>query len=326
MLRNLVLDWSGTLVDDYPPTLAATNAIFRQYERPEMSDAEFRAAFRLPYPDFYNDHLPEVSLDDLEVIFKREFLASEHLVSVLPGTIPMLSTARQKGIRTFVLTSMNEEAFTRQAEAFGLFTYLEGFQAGVLDKRRGLAEFISRYGLLRSETAYVGDMTHDVESARENGLHAIAVTSGYQSASQLHPAGPDYILPDVSYLSPLFGERTLRADIQVKGLQVETHIGVPAEEREHSQVLLFDLQLQLGGHGILGCEDKIERTLNYDTLCRAIRRHAAGGERKLIETLAEETAQLILREFAMVDGLQIRIRKGIIPNCESVAVETMVWR
>ena len=51
--RSLIFDWSGTLVDDLPPTLYATNMVLGEYNVPTLSREEFRQRFRLPYPEFY---------------------------------------------------------------------------------------------------------------------------------------------------------------------------------------------------------------------------------------------------------------------------------
>ena len=51
-IRNVILDWSGTLVDDFGPVLEATNEIFKHYGKPAFSAEEFREKFYLPFPEF----------------------------------------------------------------------------------------------------------------------------------------------------------------------------------------------------------------------------------------------------------------------------------
>ncbi len=41
-MKNVIFDWSGTLVDDLPPVLEATNRIFAHYRREAMDRDEFR--------------------------------------------------------------------------------------------------------------------------------------------------------------------------------------------------------------------------------------------------------------------------------------------
>ena len=49
MIRNIIFDWSGTLVDDLPAVWQATNYVLTQCGRAEMSLEQFRAEFCLPF-------------------------------------------------------------------------------------------------------------------------------------------------------------------------------------------------------------------------------------------------------------------------------------
>ena len=49
MIRNVIFDWSGTLVDDLQAVWQATNYVLARAERPEMSLEQFRAEF-VPFP------------------------------------------------------------------------------------------------------------------------------------------------------------------------------------------------------------------------------------------------------------------------------------
>ena len=47
MIRNIIFDWSGTLVDDLPGVFKATNYILEQAGVATLTLAEFRAEFEL---------------------------------------------------------------------------------------------------------------------------------------------------------------------------------------------------------------------------------------------------------------------------------------
>ncbi|MGA1130477.1 MAG: HAD family hydrolase [Chthoniobacterales bacterium] len=74
MLRNLLLDWSGTLVDDLPPVIGATNFVLEKHGRPPLSREEFRRHFRLPFTEFYEEFLPDVPLVELDALFHSRFV------------------------------------------------------------------------------------------------------------------------------------------------------------------------------------------------------------------------------------------------------------
>jgi len=48
MLKNLIFDWSGTLVDDLDPVVATTNKTLGAYGRDPLTREEFLEKFELP--------------------------------------------------------------------------------------------------------------------------------------------------------------------------------------------------------------------------------------------------------------------------------------
>jgi len=203
MFRNLIFDWSGTLVDDLGPVLEATNHVLGVYGRPPLDREEFRVRFRLPYREFYDELLPEVPLEELEDHFRAAFGASTAPVTVLPHAREKLEWCRRHGVRAFVLTSMDAAAFKLQLDRFGLESFFEATYAGVLDKRERILEIVEKHQLDPAESAFVGDMAHDIETARHAKLTSVAVLTGYTHAGPLSDARPDITVSDLDGLRRL---------------------------------------------------------------------------------------------------------------------------
>ena len=207
MFRNLIFDWSGTLVDDLGPVIEATNAVLAKYDIAAFDREGFRRAFRLPYREFYAEQLPDVPLEELEAHFRPAFDAAVTQVTVLPHAREKLEWCTALGIRAFVLTSMDTLAFERQMDDFGLRHHFEATYSGVLDKREVIHHILETHGLNPAETAFVGDMTHDVETARHGGVSSIAVLTGYNHAEILAAVRPDITVPDLGVLRTLLDRR-----------------------------------------------------------------------------------------------------------------------
>ena len=107
--------------------------------------------------------------------------------------------------------------------------------------------------------------------------------------------------------------------IHVRGLEIETRIGVPDEERAEPQLLRVDLELA-PATAFVGMADEVAATIDYHRVCNEVRNLAARGERKLIETLASEIADLVLKQFGAA-RVRVVIRKFILPETEWVGVE-----
>ncbi|MBK1826119.1 HAD hydrolase-like protein [Haloferula rosea] len=234
MFRNLIFDWSGTLVDDLPPVLDATNHVLANYGKPTMDREEFRRRFRLPYREFYEELLPGVPLEELEDHFRLGFAESSGKVTPLPHSREKLEWCRAHGIRAFVLTSMDAPSFYSQLKEFGFEPFFEETYAGVLDKRELILNLVSDHGLDPGETAFVGDMTHDIDTAHHAGLTSVAVLSGYTHAGPLSEARPHITVQDLEGLRRVM-ERPLRSvrPIATVGALIENEEGEVLMVRTH---------------------------------------------------------------------------------------------
>lgn len=203
MFHNLIFDWSGTLVDDLPPVLEATNHVLGLYGVEPFDREGFRRRFRLPYVEFYRELLPGVPLEELEVHFRKAFSASEAAVTILPHAREKLEWCRDHGIRAFVLTSMDSDAFLHQLHDLGLAGFFEATYSGVLDKRERILGILEHHRLDPADSAFIGDMTHDIDTARHGKMTSIAVLTGYTHAGPLAEARPDLTVPDLGVLRGL---------------------------------------------------------------------------------------------------------------------------
>ena len=233
MFRNLIFDWSGTLVDDLGPVIEATNAVFERYHLPPFDRDRFRREFRLPYSEFYAEFLPDIPLAELEVHFRPAFSSAKSPVTVLPHAREKLEWCTHHGIRAFVLTSMDTQAFERQMDDFQLRHHFEATYSGIIDKRDMIHEIIERHRLKPQETAFVGDMTHDVETARHGGLSSIAVLTGYQHPEVLAAVRPDLTVPDLEALRALMHRQIAARPITTVGALIHNGAGKILMIRTH---------------------------------------------------------------------------------------------
>jgi len=204
--ENWIFDWSGTLVDDLAMVLDATNHVLIKYGKSEINREDFRMNFRLPYAGFYEEILPGVPLDELEDHFREGFANSEAAgvtSPLLPFAVEFLKCLQSREKRMFILSSMDAMAFDRHARQLGVDHFFEATYAGVLDKREQIHRMIESHRLDVNHTVFLGDMCHDVETAKHGGVASIALLTGYQSADQLMTADPDLVVEDLSEIHEL---------------------------------------------------------------------------------------------------------------------------
>ena len=203
MIRNIIFDWSGTLVDDLPAVLKASNFVLTQSGKSAMSLEQFRAEFQLPFTKFYDSHTPGVPMEKLEDWFHAEFKRSQSSVVELPHAREFLEFCRAKKLRTFLLSTVHADHFKAQCRVTGFDAFLDKPYTDVWDKREKIHEILAENNLKPVETIFIGDMQHDIETARHGGVHSCAVLTGYNTLSQLREAKPDLIVEHLSELRGL---------------------------------------------------------------------------------------------------------------------------
>jgi phosphoglycolate phosphatase-like HAD superfamily hydrolase/ADP-ribose pyrophosphatase YjhB (NUDIX family) len=222
MIRNVIFDWSGTLVDDLPAVWEATNYVLTQAERPEMSLERFRAEFCLPFTIFYDKHVPHIPLPQLEEWFHCRFREVQGSVCALPHAREFLEFCRAQKLRTFLLSTVHRDYFALQAGATGFGPYLDKPYLNVWDKRQKIHEILEENGLAPEETLFIGDMQHDIETARHGGVHSCAVLTGYNTLEQLRAAAPDLIVEHLGELREVLQQNELHLKPQAKRFE-ESH-------------------------------------------------------------------------------------------------------
>ncbi len=200
MIRNIIFDWSGTLVDDLPAVLAATNFVFQQCGVPQMSLEKFRAEFCLPFKSFYDRFAPGVPVAELERSFHGHFRDVQGAVRELPHAREFLVFCRKHGLRTFVLSTVHPDYFALQGGGSGLGQYIDRPYLGIWDKRAKILELLAENQLSAAETLFIGDMQHDIDTAKHGGVHSCAVLTGYNGLEQLRASEPDLIVEHLGEL------------------------------------------------------------------------------------------------------------------------------
>lgn len=107
--------------------------------------------------------------------------------------------------------------------------------------------------------------------------------------------------------------------VYIKGLQAQSVIGVYAWEREIRQTLVLDLEMA-SDTARAAASDQIADALDYATISSQVISLVEGSEYQLIESLAEEVARMVLKDFG-VSWLRLRLSKpGAVAEAEDVGV------
>jgi dihydroneopterin aldolase len=106
--------------------------------------------------------------------------------------------------------------------------------------------------------------------------------------------------------------------IIISRLELVCRIGVTEEELANQQRLTVSLRL-IPARGLSGLLDEITNTVDYAAIAQAVQFEALTRPRRLIETLAEEIASMLLKAFPL-RAVEIELRKYLLQNAAFTAV------
>ncbi len=213
-LRNIIFDWSGTLVDDMPGVLAAMKGVSAELGGEPLTEEIFQQTFRLPLDDFFKERWPDASLGDLLFAYLKHFPSDDpSAVTLMEGRRELLEKLVRSGRRLAICSSAPRSHVEAQAEAMGVREFFDEIWAGVLDKGSELPRRMEAWGALPGETLYAGDMTHDIEAGKAAGVFSVATPSRYEPVDSLLKAGPDLLLPDLNRLADVLGDSRRFIDV-----------------------------------------------------------------------------------------------------------------
>jgi phosphoglycolate phosphatase len=192
-IRNIILDWSGTLVNDLPPVWRTTNFIFESFGLTPLTLEEFRREFCLPVSRFYADRLPDVPMRRLEEIFIGHYAPLRNEITPLPHAEPFLRFCAERAMPVFVASSADVETYSLQMERFGLAGYVTRPYLAIPDKTEQIHRILADNALTPGETLFAGDMEHDIEAGKAGGVRTCAVLTGYNHPEKLRAMRPDWV-------------------------------------------------------------------------------------------------------------------------------------
>lgn len=210
MIRNVIFDWSGTLVDDLPAVWRTTNHLLERAGESQLTMDQFRIHFTLPFAEFYSRHLPEHPIQLLESWWHEYFPSVEHLVTPLPQSKPFLEFIKGQDMRTIICSAIHPNQFGSQSNGADFMHLIDNSYVGIRDKVDSIQEIMDKEGFVGEETLFIGDMQHDIAAAHAGKLRSCAVLTGYNGKAQLQSSGPDLIVENLNELKSILSTNSMK--------------------------------------------------------------------------------------------------------------------
>ena len=323
MIRNIILDWSGTVVDDLGAVLQATNDVFRELGGAEISREAFRSEFALPLSRFFERFLPGIPMERIDEVYHRQFQVRRGEVGLLPGVSEFLEFCRSSKRSLYGLSTMYGHHFNQQAQRLDVQDYFLKVYVEVIDKASEISRMLSENHLAPQETAFVGDMAHDIEAAKKCGILPVGILTGFDTVDKLAAAGAALVVRGFAELQQVLG--TPRDDqgevYEISDRKVSGHIGVSEEERATAQTLAVTLRFRTFGR-FQDLNDAFSKTVDYSEVAAELSRFVSESKYSLIETLVSQLADHMIKKFRLA-YLEVELKKFVLPDTNYVSVRAV---
>jgi dihydroneopterin aldolase len=105
----------------------------------------------------------------------------------------------------------------------------------------------------------------------------------------------------------------------LRGLRIETVIGIYDWEKEIRQPVILDLEMSTDV-ALAAASDRIEDAVDYKAVSKRLKQFVGEGRFELVETLAERCAEIIRNEFG-VGWVRLQVNKiGAVTGAQDVGV------
>jgi phosphoglycolate phosphatase len=199
-MDTIFFDLDGTLTDPKPGITGSIQYALQKLELPVPTQDELAWCIGPPLRASFVTILGGERLADRAGALYRERFSDIGLYenSVYPDIEHVLATLHGSPRRLFVATSKPRVFAERIIDHFGLTGHFEYVFGSELDgtrvnKSELLAYAIETTGVDASQTLMIGDRSHDMVGARNNGIRGIGVLYGYGSEQELVEAGASHV-------------------------------------------------------------------------------------------------------------------------------------
>ena len=209
MIRCILFDLDGTLVDSYDAIAESLNAA-----RSAFGESSYTRQEVIKMVGHGLENLMEKSLgadrvaEGVRVFRDRYRDISLSRTRLLAGVESTLKTLRDRGYALAVITNKPASFSRRILDHLGVGHYFPVLYGPDLAPAKPDPEMVSRslsdLGFSAGEAVLVGDMRVDLETARNAGILFYAVATGSDSREDLAAAGPDRLLDRFEDLLSLF--------------------------------------------------------------------------------------------------------------------------
>ena len=208
---TILWDWNGTLVADVAHVVNMNNLVLEQFGYRHTSEEEYRAKFRHPVHEYYYDL--GVTAEDFPKIAKvwnKAYVDGFDCVPLAAGAAEAVRRFKEAGYKQVIISASQVDQLRAQVAHFpelrGMFDEVLGLSNQLAVSKVHLAvDYLARTGETAADCVFIGDTTHDAETAAAIGCRCYLIGGGHQERKVLDTAENAVVLPSLDAAVELLG-------------------------------------------------------------------------------------------------------------------------
>jgi phosphoglycolate phosphatase-like HAD superfamily hydrolase len=197
VIKHIIWDWNGTLIDDWANCRAATKEVLERHGgASSAADRPFRRPLRDHYSDLLERELSEEEFTAIHEYWELSYTRDRPAFCLRPDALQAIRLAAASGCTQSVLSMTKHEILRRDVEAHNLtkeFVLLEGSHSDLPSKTQLLTLHLGRLNIMPSYVLLIGDTEDDRAAASYAQTQFARVHSGYEDRSGSTPIPIDLI-------------------------------------------------------------------------------------------------------------------------------------
>lgn len=176
---TFIWDFDGTLVESYEAIRQVLVLLYKTYDLPLDEDFVFDFIIKESVGSLLRRLVAEHDLpfEELLRFFNREQEARDDMINLMPHAKEALQLTKEKGVQHFIYTHKGATtgAVLARLGIDHFFTEVITSANGFARKPHpeGVDYLVTKYGLDKSQTYYIGDRRLDVEVAENAGIQSL---------------------------------------------------------------------------------------------------------------------------------------------------------
>lgn len=195
--KYVLFDWNGTLIDDLQMNIDLENFMLKKRGLSLLESRDFYLEnFGFPIKDFYELVGFDFEKEDYNDIcdeYAAQYRARIESAKLFPDVVPILEKLKAAGVSMAIISATKQDVLREQVQWYGISPYFDEI-LGTNDlkgtsKVNTAKQWFSKNHVNSNEVVFVGDTTHDVETASAIGCECFLVSRGHNSEGRLRKTG-----------------------------------------------------------------------------------------------------------------------------------------